>query len=71
MGRLKESFNAYRKALNLAPNHPMLLNNIGNVLMAQGKYEKALNWLNKSVELEPDNAATHCNLGKQYVARIR
>jgi len=28
--------------------------------------EKALNWLNKAVEQDPDNAATHCNLGNTF-----
>jgi len=36
---------------------------MGNVLMVQGDFEKALNWLNKAAERDPDNPICHYNLG--------
>ncbi|MFN0051453.1 MAG: tetratricopeptide repeat protein [Planctomycetales bacterium] len=38
---------ACRKALRLAPEHPEALQNLGEALMAQQKYEEALGWFQK------------------------
>ena len=41
----------------------MLLNNIGNLLLAQRDYRQALKWFSRAVEQDPGNSVTHCNLG--------
>ena len=57
MGREKEAFKAYDKALRIDPSYVPVLNNYAYYLSLQGKkLKKAYNMSKKTVEAEPDNA---------------
>lgn len=55
-----------QKALKNHPNDAMALNLVGWSYIAIGDLESARTWLAKSLELDPNLAATHLNLGKLY-----
>lgn len=63
------SIKAYRSAINLNPN------NVHALVSGAGLYgvpeevitlEEAIDWLERAVQIEPDNANNHFNLGMRY-----
>jgi Flp pilus assembly protein TadD len=58
----------YQRALDKDPYSPYLLNKLAMTLMTQGDWQAALSHLQRARALEPDNATTHTNLGRVYVA---
>jgi Tfp pilus assembly protein PilF len=48
---------SYQNALKRNPDNPEAMNNLAYVLIKQGKYQEALNWSMKAVEIEPENPA--------------
>jgi predicted O-linked N-acetylglucosamine transferase (SPINDLY family) len=54
---------AYRAALATGSRHPVLLNNLGLSLQAQGQLEEAAKCFGEAVEREPTLAQGHANLG--------
>jgi superkiller protein 3 len=63
MGRLDEAIAAYRRSIELRPDHCNGYIGLGLALDAQGKLDEAIAANRKAIELEPDNAVAHCNLG--------
>lgn len=59
----------YRRALALKPEYAPAENNLGNVLVMQGKPDEALHHFQEAVRIDPRNAEAHYNLGS--VARGR
>jgi predicted Zn-dependent protease len=59
----------YRRALNKDPYSPYLLNKLAGTLMSQGKFEPALQHLERAQTLEPDYVTTYTNLGRLHVAQ--
>ena len=62
---------AYRRGLELAPDHPMLVNNVGNVLFLQQRYPEAEAMLERAIRLDPDDFRAHSNLGNVLMALDR
>ena len=54
---------AYRAALATGSRHPVLLNNLGLSLQAQGRLDEAARSFDEAVKVEPTLAQGHANLG--------
>jgi hypothetical protein len=64
-----EAEDAYRRAVELAPEAPALHFNLGLLLQEEGKLRPAAEAYRKVVELEPGNAWAHYQLGAIFEAR--
>jgi len=53
-----------RQAAKLAPNDPQILAALGGVLGTEHKLPEAATYLEKAVQLAPDNAVMRCNLAR-------
>jgi tetratricopeptide (TPR) repeat protein len=53
---------AFREALRLDPAYANAHNNLGNVLLAQGKNDEAIQEFREVVRLQPDSEAAKNNL---------
>ncbi len=62
-GRHEAAMAAYRAALATGSRHPVLLNNLGLSLQAQGRLDEAAKSFGEAVEREPTLAQGHANLG--------
>ena len=60
---LEDRVRFWSVALGLRPNHPAVLNDLGNALMDQGRLNEAIIHLCKAIEIDPKSAITHSNLG--------
>lgn len=47
-------------------NYSLSYNNLGNVLLKLEKYEDAIPYYKKTIELDPNHAYAHYNLGKVF-----
>jgi tetratricopeptide (TPR) repeat protein len=65
-GKLSEAENTLREAVRLAPNYGPALQSLGALLLDRGSPEKALGFLERSIQLNPLNAATWFSLGAAY-----
>jgi len=54
--RFSEAESLYREALDICPAHPLALHGFGVLLYQRGHHVKALDHIDRSLELEPDNA---------------
>jgi tetratricopeptide (TPR) repeat protein len=59
----------YEKALELNPQYPEALNNLGTVYYGQQNYHKAERYYLKAIQLKPDAASFYSNLGTAYFAQ--
>ena len=66
MGKKEEALKFFNQALTLTPNDFEVLNNIGNILYEQEKYEKAAEQFLKSLQIKPEGI--FCRL-KKYRCR--
>jgi tetratricopeptide (TPR) repeat protein len=62
-GELAEAVEAYRKAVELAPDLPQAYNNLGWTLHQMEKYQEAVDNYNISLRLKPDYYLASYNLG--------
>ncbi len=75
--RYDEAETYYFKAQKLAPNSPLLENNLGNHYLAQGKVDKARQAFLRAVALDPRHPNAHLQLvkiqiqKKEYAAALR
>jgi tetratricopeptide (TPR) repeat protein len=72
--RLDEARDAYEKALKRATSKEQLalyLNNIGSVLIDEGKFTEAENFIRKSLDLLPTDHLARHNLGLSLLAQKR
>lgn len=60
-GRLAEAENLYLRSLSLVPDRPSILTNLYLVLIQQEKYEAAIVYIDKVLELSPEDAAAWFN----------
>jgi serine/threonine-protein kinase len=63
VGRLEEAVGYYRVALALRPGTPVVYNNLGTALQAQGDWSGAMAAFQKAIALDPRLAMAHANLG--------
>jgi tetratricopeptide (TPR) repeat protein/SAM-dependent methyltransferase len=61
-GKLEEAVTAFRKALALNPNHPVVFNNLAAVLASRGELEEALALYRKALAVDPALAFTYSNM---------
>jgi protein O-mannosyl-transferase len=63
-GRIPESIEQYRAALEIQPAFPGAYNDLGNALDRSGRVPEAIGQYEAAIRLEPGFAAAHYNLGK-------
>ncbi|HSD53513.1 MAG TPA: tetratricopeptide repeat protein [Burkholderiales bacterium] len=63
LGRLEDAAAAYRAALTISPDDPLVATNYGNCLLAKGEIDAAIELLRRSVGREPRNPVAQNNLG--------
>lgn len=66
LGKNKDAFIAYTKALEGAPDDPETLNNFGGLLMENKQFEEAIPLLKKSTAVDPKQLSAFVNLGLSY-----
>jgi tetratricopeptide (TPR) repeat protein len=59
----------YERALQLRPDYPEALNNLGAIYYAKKNYGKAIKYYGKALQFDPKSAAVYSNLGTAYFAR--
>jgi tetratricopeptide (TPR) repeat protein len=62
----REALPAYERALQDFPNSDIVLNNYGYAQALTGRYDLAIDTLNKALTANPDNASVFLNLGLVY-----
>jgi Flp pilus assembly protein TadD len=68
-GRGSAATEEYRRALGQDPYSPYLLNKLAAILMAQGHWQDARQYLQQVQILAPDYVTTYTNLGHLHVAQ--
>lgn len=62
-GHYARAADQFQAVLELAPNHSLAMNNLGNCLWAMGDAEAAAPWWTRALLADPDNAQAAFNLG--------
>jgi len=62
---IAESF--FRQAHSICPDHPAILNNLGNSLTYQDKYTEAEEYYRELIRAHPDNVKAYNNLGNNLL----
>jgi len=58
---------AFQQAVQLKPNDPVLLNNLGFIYSKMDRYDDALTWLQKTLEADPKRKEAHGNIAELYL----
>ena len=69
-GDLTGAEKAYRSALERWPNDDRIMNNLGNLLAMQGRFDDALVLYADATKRQPRNAAAYFNSSQVYVRRF-
>jgi tetratricopeptide (TPR) repeat protein len=59
----------YQRALQLRPDYPEALNNLGAIYYAKKNYSKAIRYYQKAIQFDPKSAPIYSNLGTAFFAR--
>ncbi|MCE9537108.1 MAG: tetratricopeptide repeat protein, partial [Nitrospirae bacterium] len=62
-GRLQEAEGAYRRALDLAPNHPDALHHLGLLLYRLNRFDESITTISRAIEQAPASPLYSFNLG--------
>ncbi|MBU2620986.1 MAG: tetratricopeptide repeat protein [Proteobacteria bacterium] len=62
----QDSKSLYKHALEVGPVNPVMLNNMGNVLVKESKYSEAVSYYKEALILKPDYAKAHNNLATAF-----
>jgi len=65
-GQYKEAMHYFGAALDVAPDDPVVLNNLGQLQLIGGQWEQAVRTLSKAVGLKTGYIAAHCNLATAF-----
>jgi len=68
MGRYDEALSDLKEALAIAPQNAEVLNSLGVFLLGRKRFAEALDYLNRSVELERQNEVALFNRGQLYAS---
>lgn len=68
-GEFDQAINAYREALQAAPNDEDLRNDLGLAYFMRTRYDEALEQYKKALELDSDHLDAHINIANLYVER--
>lgn len=67
-GNLSLAEKYYLETLAIEPNHPLALNNLGNIYFILEDYGRAETYYLKSLSLDPDSATTNYNMYKRSIS---
>jgi len=67
--RYDDAVEAYRRALDLRANFPIVHSNLGNTLKQLGRLDDAIASCQRALEYDPDYSTAYNNLGVAYVAK--
>ncbi|MBN1881871.1 MAG: tetratricopeptide repeat protein [Deltaproteobacteria bacterium] len=67
-GELKLAEKYYLETLKIEPNHPLALNNLGNIYFILGEYDRAEVYYLKSLDIDSNSATTYYNLYKRSIS---
>ncbi|MCL5035613.1 MAG: tetratricopeptide repeat protein [Chloroflexi bacterium] len=67
MGRGSDSIVAFKKALELEPNNPDILHDLGFSYQWKGETESAIECYKKALKINPNHIASHKNLADAYM----
>ena len=56
-------FPAFQRAIKLKPDHFASYNNMGNAFKSKGMLSAAINCFNSVLEIQPEHAEAHYNMG--------
>jgi len=62
-----QALQAFQQAVQLKPNDPVLLNNLGFIYYKLDRYDDALAWLQKTLEADPKRKEAHGNIAELYL----
>lgn len=65
-GKLAEAEAIYWKIVEADPQHADALHLLGVIASQQGKHDRAVQFMEKALQLQPSNPAFHSNLGEAY-----
>ena len=65
-GRTRNAEEYYREALELVPNHPLILYNLSVCYSRKGNWQEAIDSLTILFEIEPNHSAGWALLGNIY-----
>lgn len=68
-GDLNRALSVFHKALEILPEDPVMLQNIGVAYREAGAYDQARTYFRRAIDLEPGNAMAWINLGLVYTAQ--
>ena len=68
-GKLEEAFASFQQAAALEPNDAIVQSWLGFISFRQRRYDDAVKYLNKSIQLNANNSDTYNNLGNAYLAK--
>ncbi len=60
----------YQESLLKNPNDPMILNNLGNIYFYQNKLKQALDYYQKSAQIDPDYIVAKFNISQVYNEKL-
>lgn len=63
-GGYQEAIELYRKVLDIAPDHAIATNNMGNAYQKMGGFTEAVSCFRRARDIRPDNAEIRTNLGR-------
>ncbi|MBF0195554.1 MAG: tetratricopeptide repeat protein [Magnetococcales bacterium] len=66
LNRIDEAIVYYKKALEIQPNQPFALNNMGFALSNKGRLDEALAYCKKAIIIRPEFAEAYNNIGNIY-----
>jgi len=61
--RLADSEATYKRLLEISPDNPVALHNLGSLAFKQGDADKAIAYFRKALEIKPDYLLAHAHLG--------
>jgi tetratricopeptide (TPR) repeat protein len=62
-GQLMDAEEAYKRTLNMQPNHSESLHLLGTIAYQTGNYENAATWISSAIQSNPENIRYYTSLG--------
>ena len=66
IGYWQNDYELAQRGISVSPGHPIALQLLGNAYIRQGRVREAVPWLVESLDANPRNVITLCNLGYCY-----
>nr|NVI79167.1 putative transmembrane and TPR repeat-containing protein CG4050-like protein [Cucujiformia] len=62
----KDEYSIFMSGLHVNQKNAKLFNNVGHALESEGKFEEALEYFTKAVNVQEDDVGAHINVGRTY-----